>query len=67
MLMQHVHTPGAFDPGHCQRCAVESGLLAYFSRVQREEAELRRRAPEPRTPAGALPGRCAWPPHPRSS
>ena len=39
MLTRHPHEP-AFDPGHCQDCARQAGLLDHYRRVQREEARL---------------------------
>jgi hypothetical protein len=41
MLIQHQHTPGEFDPGHCQDCARATNLLDHYWRVQREEQALR--------------------------
>jgi hypothetical protein len=41
MLIEHQHTPGVFDPGHCRDCARESDLLDHYHRVQREELAVR--------------------------
>jgi hypothetical protein len=41
MLTQHQHGTGVFDPGHCQACAHQAGLLDHYQRVQREEDSLR--------------------------
>jgi hypothetical protein len=41
MLTQHHHGTGVFDPGHCQACARQAGLLHHYWRVQREEDSLR--------------------------
>ena len=41
MLTQHNHGTGVFDPGHCQACARQVGLLQHYWRVQREEDSLR--------------------------
>ena len=41
MLVQHQHEPGVFDPGHCQGCARQAGLLDHYWQVQQREASLR--------------------------
>jgi hypothetical protein len=30
MLIEHQHQPGVFDPGHCQECARQAGLLEHY-------------------------------------
>jgi hypothetical protein len=40
VLLKHQHQPVAFDPGHCQDCARDAGLLDHFWHVQREEQPL---------------------------
>jgi hypothetical protein len=41
MLIDHLHKPGVFDPGHCRSCAHEADLLDHYHRVQHEEQTVR--------------------------
>jgi hypothetical protein len=41
MRVGHQHEPGLFDPGHCQSCARQAGLLDHYWQVQQQEASLR--------------------------
>ena len=34
MLIDHDHSPGRFDAGHCWACAHQAGLLDHYDRVQ---------------------------------
>ena len=40
-MLTHDHRTGVFDPGHCQACARQAGLLDHYWHVQREEDSLR--------------------------
>jgi hypothetical protein len=41
MLVEHQHTPGVFNAGHCRACARQAGLLDHYWQVQQQEATLR--------------------------
>ena len=41
MPLTHQHKPEVFDPGHCQDCARDAGLLDHYQHIQRQERAFR--------------------------